>query len=89
MEPGRFALMNLGTDDIDELIKDIMMEQFDHLTYVQAIDDLLAVVDEGDQEMLIDQRDEVLNYVMILEQQLAVVRDYGRGTITEYDLLGK
>ena len=89
MVPGRFALMTLGTNGVAELIKDIAMDQFDNLTYVQAIDDLLTVVDEEDREILMEKRNETLNYITILEQQLVVVRDYGGGTLTMDDLLGK
>ena len=89
MIPGKIALKALGTDGVTELLRDIVKDQFDHLTYVKAIDDLLAEeMDEENREILMEQRNEALSYITILEQQLVVVKDYGVGTITDDDLLG-
>lgn len=89
MTPGRIALKALGTDGVTELLRDIVKEQFDHLTYVKAIEDLLAEeMDEENRELLMAHRNESLSYITILEQQLVVVKDYGVGTITDDDLLG-
>ena len=89
MIPGKIALKALGTDGVTELLRDIVKEQFDHLTYVKAIEDLLAEeMDEENREILMAHRNEALSYITILEQQLVVVKDYGVGTITDDDLLG-
>ena len=89
MIPGKIALKALGTDGVTELLRDIVKEQFDHLTYVKAIEDLLAEeMDEENRELLMAHRNESLSYITILEQQLVVVKDYGVGTITDDDLLG-
>lgn len=89
MIPGRIALRTLGTNGVAELLKDIVMEQFDNLTYVHAIEDLLEEeMDEENREILMAQRNEALSYITILEQQLVVVKDYGVGTVTDDDLLG-
>ena len=89
MIPGKITLKALGTDGVTELLRDIVKEQFDHLTYVKAIEDLLAEeMDEENRELLMAHRNESLSYITILEQQLVVVKDYGVGTITDDDLLG-
>ena len=89
MEPGKIALKALGTNGVADLLKDIVMNQFDQLTYVQAIDDLLAdEMDEENREILMEQRNETLSYITVLEQQLVVVKDYGDGKVTMDDLLG-
>lgn len=89
MIPGRIALKALGTDDITELLRDIIKEQFDNLTYVKAIEDLLEEeMDEENREILMEQRNEALSYITILEQQLVVVKGYEDGKITMDDLLG-
>lgn len=89
MIPGRIALRALGTDGVAELLRDIVKEQFDHLTYVKAIEDLLEEeMDEENREELTMRRNEALSYITILEQQLVVVKDYGVGTVTDDDLLG-
>lgn len=89
MIPGKIALKALGTDGVTELLRDIVKEQFDHLTYVKAIEDLLAEeMDEENRELLMAHRNESLSYITILEQQLVVVKDYGVGTVTDEDLLG-
>ena len=89
MIPGRIALRALGTNGVTELLRDILKEQFDHLTYVKAIEDLLAEeMDEENRELLMEQRNEALSYITVLEQQLVVVKDYGEGNISDDDLLG-
>ena len=89
MTPGRIALMTLGTDGVTELLRDILKDQFDNLTYVKAIEDLLEEeMDEENREELTVRRNEALSYITILEQQLVVVKDYGVGTVTDDDLLG-
>ena len=89
MIPGRIALMTLGTDGVTELLRDILKDQFDNLTYVKAIEDLLEEeMDEENREELTVRRNEALSYITILEQQLVVVKDYGVGTVTDDDLLG-
>ena len=89
MIPGRIALRALGTDGVTELLRDIIKDQFDNLTYVKAIEDLLEEeMDEENREELTMRRNEALSYITILEQQLVVVKDYGVGTVTDDDLLG-
>ena len=89
MMSGRIALKALGTDGVTELLRDIVKELFDNLTYVKAIEDLLEEeMDEGNREELTILRNETLSYIVILEQQLVVVTDYGVGKITDDDLLG-
>lgn len=89
MIPGRIALRALGTDGVTELLRDIVKDQFDNLTYVKAIEDLLAEeMDEENREILMGCRNEALSYITILEQQLVVIKEYGEGKITMDDLLG-
>ena len=89
MIPGRIALRTLGTNGVPELLKDIVMEQFDQLTYVKAIEDLLEdEMDEENREILMGYRNETLSHIAILEQQLVVVKEYAEGDITMEDLLG-
>ena len=89
MVPGRIALRVLGSRGVVSLFEDIVKEQFDHLTYVRAIEDLLEEeMDEENREILMEQRNEALSYITVLEQQLVVVKDYGEGKITNDDLLG-
>ena len=89
MIPGRIALRALGTDGVTELLRDIVKDQFDHLTYVKAIEDLLAEeMDEENREKLTILRNEALSYITILEQQLVVIKEYGEGKITMEELLG-
>ena len=89
MIPGRIALRTLGTNGVDELLQDIVKDQFDSLTYVRAIEDLLEEeMDEENREELMVRRNEALSYITILEQQLVVVKHYGDGKITMDDLLG-
>ena len=88
MIPGRHALRALGTDGVAELLRGIVMEQFDHLTYVKAIEDLLEEeMDEENREILTGYRNEALSYITILEQQLVVLIDYREGRITMDDLI--
>ena len=89
MIPGRIALRTLGTNGVAELLKDIVMEQFDHLTYVKAIEDLLEEeMDEENREELMEHRNAALSHITILEQQLVVVKEYAEGDITMEELLG-
>ena len=89
MIPGRIALRTLGTNGVAELLKDIVMEQFDHLTYVHAIEDLLEEeMDEENREELMEHRNAALSHITILEQQLVVVKEYAEGDITMEELLG-
>ena len=89
MIPGRIALRTLGTNGVAELLKDIVMEQFDNLTYVHAIEDLLEEeMDEENREILMEHRNAALSHITILEQQLAVVKEYAEGDITMEELLG-
>ena len=89
MIPGRIALRTLGTNGVAELLKDIVMEQFDNLTYVHAIEDLLEEeMDEENREILMEHRNAALSHITILEQQLVVVKEYAEGDITMEDLLG-
>ena len=89
MIPGRIALRTLGTNGVAELLKDIVMEQFDHLTYVKAIEDLLEEeMDEENREILMEHRNAALSHITILEQQLVVVKEYAEGDITMEELLG-
>ena len=89
MIPGRIALRTLGTNGVAELLKDIVKDQFDHLTYVKAIEDLLEdEMDEENREILMGYRNEALSYITVLEQQLVVVKDYAEGDITMEELLG-
>lgn len=89
MIPGRIALRTLGTNGVPELLKDIVMEQFDNLTYVQAIEDLLEEeMDEENREILTIRRNAALSHITILEQQLVVVKEYAEGDITMEELLG-
>ena len=89
MIPGRIALRTLGTNGVAELLKDIVMEQFDNLTYVHAIEDLLEEeMDEENREILMEHRNTALSHITILEQQLVVVKEYAEGDITMEELLG-
>jgi hypothetical protein len=89
MIPGRIALRALGTDGVTELLRDIIKDQFDNLTYVKAIEDLLEEeMDEENREILMEQRNEALSYITVLEQQLVVLNDYKEDRITMDDLLG-
>ena len=89
MIPGRIALRTLGTNGVAELLKDIVMEQFDNLTYVHAIEDLLEEeMDEENREILMEHRNAALSHITILEQQLVVVKEYAEGDITMEELLG-
>ena len=89
MIPGRIALRTLGTNGVAELLKDIVMEQFDNLTYVHAIEDLLEEeMDEENREILMEHRNATLCHTTILEQQLVVVKEYAEGDITMEELLG-
>ena len=89
MIPGRIALRTLGTNGVAELLKDIVKDQFDHLTYVKAIEDLIVEeLDEENREILMGYRNEALSYITVLEQQLVVVKDYAEGDITMEELLG-
>jgi len=89
MIPGRIALRTLGTNGVAELLKDIVMEQFDNLTYVHAIEDLLEEeMDEENREELMEHRNAALSHITILEQQLVVVKEYAEGDITMEELLG-
>ena len=89
MIPGRIALRTLGTNGVAELLKDIVMEQFDNLTYVHAVEDLLEEeMDEENREILMEHRNTALSHITILEQQLVVVKEYAEGDITMEELLG-
>ena len=89
MIPGRIALQFLGTDGSVDLLEYVAVEQFNQLTYVKAIEDLLEVeMDEENREILMEQRNEALSHITILEQQLVVVKEYGEGKITMEELLG-
>src|SRR5699024_8437579 len=89
MIPGRIALRTLGTNGVAELLKDIVMEQFDNLTYVHAIEDLLEEeMDEENREELMEHSNAALSHITILEQQLVVVKEYAEGDITMEELLG-
>ena len=62
MIPGRIALKALGTDGVTELLRDIVKEQFDNLTYVKAIEDLLEVEISGESKKILvgaDDKDEI------------------------------
>ena len=89
MIPGRIALQFLGIDGSVDLLEYVAVEQFNQLTYVKAIEDLLEVeMDEENREILMGQRNEALSYITILEQQLVVIKEYGEGKLTMDDLLG-
>ena len=89
MTPGRIALRALGTDGVTELLRDIVKDQFDSLTYVKAIEDLLEEeMDEENREVLMEHRNAALSHITILEQQLVVLKEYAEGDITMDELLG-
>ena len=89
MIPGRIALQFLGTDGSVDLLEYVAVEQFNQLTYVRAIEELLEEeMDEENREILMEQRNEALSHITILEQQLVVIKEYGEGKITMDDLLG-